>query len=201
MELELTIDQFTAAPAFDSFESYLRHVASHAGLGYTLEFGVYHGNSLRVLCGCRDHVFGFDSFAGLPEAWNFNPGVPHDAGFFGHPNWQKAKWPGNSTLVVGLFADTLPRWLAEHDGPAALIHIDSDIYRSAADVLTLLNDRIIPGTVIAFDELSDWQANPLYLTWQEHEWRALNEWLHQYDRRIVPLARTNRYQAALRVTQ
>jgi hypothetical protein len=82
-----------------------------------------------------------------------------------------------------------------------LVHIDSDLYSSARDVLTLLNDRIVPGTVLAFDELTELNPRLPYPNWREHEWRALNEWLQSNDRTVVPIGRTLEYQAAFQVTQ
>jgi Macrocin-O-methyltransferase (TylF) len=58
----------------------------------------------------------------------------------------------NVEVIVGLFADALPPFLAQHEGNAALIHIDCDLYSSTNTVLELLAPRITAGTMIALDE-------------------------------------------------
>jgi len=78
------------------------------------------------------------------------------------------KVPQNVVLHKGYFADT-PLWLEQHSGPAAFIHIDSDLYESAKDVFDHLGDRIVPGTVIVFDEYFN------YPNRQDHEFRAFQE--------------------------
>ena len=51
----------------------------------------------------------------------------------------------------------------------AFIHVDCDLYESTRCVLELLEDRIVPGTIIVFDEYFN------YPNWQEHEFRAFQE--------------------------
>ena len=73
------------------------------------------------------------------------------------------------TLVDGLFDQTLPRFLRTHRGPVAFAHIDCDLYSSTRIVLQALRDRLVIGTVIAFDELYN------YPNYAYHEMRALLE--------------------------
>jgi Macrocin-O-methyltransferase (TylF) len=90
-------------------------------------------------------IHGFDSFAGLPEGWtgdSFN----FDA------KRKRPSVPRSVKLHAGLFSDSLPHWLKDNPGPVAFLHIDSDLYASAKCVFDLMEDRIIPGTVIVFDE-------------------------------------------------
>jgi hypothetical protein len=68
-------------------------------------------------------------------------------------------------------------------------------------VLTLLNDRIVPGTVIAFDEMYPWSDPDAYDLWAEGEYRALGEWLSEFDREFRPLLRSGHQQCSLVVTQ
>jgi hypothetical protein len=51
------------------------------------------------------------------------------------------------------------------------LHIDCALYSSTACVLRLVAERIVPGTVILFDELIG------YPGWQEGEYKALCEWV------------------------
>ena len=143
-------------------ESALRQVAV---AGHYLEFGVYKGGTIGFIAkqaGATQQVHGFDSFRGLQEAWSGDRFA-----FDAHGSLPKV--PGNVTLHAGFFADTLPGWLEQHPGPAAFIHIDSDLYESARCVFELLQDRIVPGTVIVFDEYFN------YPNWQAHEFRAFQE--------------------------
>ncbi len=136
--------------------------------GLVLEFGVAKGASLRHLAGLTPRtVHGFDSFQGLPEGWQ---GTPEAAGAFSTKG-RLPKVPANARLHVGWFDTTLPGFLAAESGPVALLHVDCDIYASTRVVLTLLAERIVPGTVIVFDEYFN------YPGWRLHEFKAFQEFL------------------------
>lgn len=79
--------------------------------------------------------------------------------------------PNNVRFVKGWFDQTLPRFLEEHHEPVAFLHIDSDLYSSAKTVLGLLKDRIVPGTVVLFDELLN------YPGWKNGEIKAFREFI------------------------
>jgi Macrocin-O-methyltransferase (TylF) len=134
--------------------------------GMALEFGVATGRTLTVIADARKNkqVFGFDSFDGLPEDWRTN--IP--AGTFKVD--QLPEVPG-AELVVGLFADTLPDFLASHPGPVAFMHLDADLYSSTVTVLEHIGPRLTPGSVIAFDEYFN------YPGWEQHEHRAWQEFV------------------------
>ncbi|GAB3503963.1 class I SAM-dependent methyltransferase [Amycolatopsis cihanbeyliensis] len=136
--------------------------------GMALEFGVASGNTLKLIAAQRadNQVYGFDSFEGLPEDWL--AGVP--AGAFARDDLPEV--PG-AHLVVGLFADTLPDFLAAHRGRVDFLHVDSDLYSSARTVLEQVGPRLEPGSVIVFDEFYN------YPGWQRHEYRA---WLEYVER-------------------
>ena len=203
---ELHIDQFRAAPCYLNRLDHLRHAFDLAPAeGHILEFGVYRGGSLNWLARWSEQrreprVFGFDSFAGLPEAWvRTKSGVSYERGHFALDHLP-AVLP-NAELVPGFFDVSLPGWLAEHPGPVALLHNDSDLYSSTIDTLTELNDRIVPGTIIVFDELCDWRGSGQYDAWEEGEWRALREWMAAGGRRVAVLSRNQDFAAAVRVVQ
>jgi hypothetical protein len=148
--------------AREVLSSALRQVTSP---GYYLEFGVYKGGTISFIAnqvGASQPVHGFDSFRGLEEAWSGDS-------FNFDLNGRLPKVPGNVVLHPGLFADTLPGWLAQNSGPATFIHIDSDLYEPARCVFEHLQDRIVPGTIIVFDEYFN------YPNWQAHEHRAFAE--------------------------
>lgn len=135
-------------------------------------------------------VFGFDTWSGLPEAWNLGQ-AEHPAGHFACD--VPSDFATGVQLVQGLFSETLPAWLDEHDEPVQLVHIDCDLYSSARDVLTLLNERIQAGTILLFDELCSFDGS--YPNWPEGEWKALNEWLAA-GRKVKPIGRTDLHQVA-----
>jgi hypothetical protein len=148
--------------------------------GYVLEFGVGGGNSLNYIAGLTDRrIFGFDSFEGLPENWSPNSQIIFAKGSFKYDPPENVQ--DNVELVTGWFEDTIPVWKEVNFGPIAFLHIDSDLYSSCVTILTELNDQIKPGTIILFDELIS------YLNWEEGEWKALQEWMSEYDREVFEL--------------
>ncbi|MDX3657939.1 class I SAM-dependent methyltransferase [Streptomyces sp. ID05-26A] len=129
--------------------------------GMALEFGVYTGGTLKIIANAREGsgVYGFDSFEGLPENWR--NGFP--AGTFtmdGLPDVPGAE------LVAGWFDETLPKFLADHEGSVTFLHVDCDLYSSTKTVLDLVGPRLVEGSIIVFDEYFN------YPQWQEHEHKA-----------------------------
>ena len=138
--------------------------------GLVLEFGVEKGLSINCLGKeTRRTVHGFDSFQGLPADWGGTIGVQGQFTMKGKP----PKVPANVRLHAGWFDATLPRFLAEHPEPAALIHVDCDIYESTQIIFDLLADRIVSGTVIVFDEYFN------YPNWKNHEFKAFQEYIER----------------------
>jgi hypothetical protein len=144
-----------------------RCLAEAPATGLVMEFGVYRGNSIRHIARVLPNrpVFGFDSFEGLKEPWIF-----YEKGLFSDMAGGLPKVPGNVTLIKGWFQNTLPGFLAAHPGPIALLNIDSDLYSSCRYVLESVSDRVVAGTVIAFDEFYN------YPGWEQGEYRAFREW-------------------------
>jgi hypothetical protein len=167
--------------------------------GHWLEFGVRSGTSLRWCIEARPTqvIHGFDSWEGLPEDWHTGCKT-FRVGAMAVP---MPVMPAHIHLHPGWFDKTVEPWLEQHPGPCAYIHIDSDLYSSAIYVLKTLNDRIVPGTIIVFDELCNFRLSGKMGRWLEHEWRALCEWLDQCQRQVKPIARSCMYQAAVRVIQ
>ena len=166
--------------------------------GNWMEFGVRAGDSLRWLLSKKpdQEIHGFDSWEGLPESWNV--GVKEfEKGSMSVP---MPSFPNNKVrLWKGWFDDTIDPWKEKHTGDIAYLHIDSDLYSSAKCVLTKLNDRIVPGTLIVFDELANFRLSGKMERWNEHEWKALCEWLVENDREVKPILRSPMYQAACKV--
>lgn len=167
--------------------------------GEILEFGVFRGVTINCLgYALPDRkIIGFDSFEGLPEDWDMGGKKTKKEAF--DRGGEMPEVPDNVTLVKGFFDKTLPEY-KKNLGKIGFLHCDADLYSSTKTVLTELNDLIVPGTIIRFDELSCWrhvfnEASPKnisrvkYTTWEEHEWKALLEWLNDYNRKVVPLCR------------
>ena len=81
--------------------------------------------------------------------------------------------------MIGWYNESLPRWLEHHGNMVvAFLHIDCDIYSSAAYVLSALESRLAKNAVIVFDELIN------YPEYAQHELKALLE-LQARTRRTV----------------
>jgi Macrocin-O-methyltransferase (TylF) len=80
-------------------------------------------------------------------------------------------------LHTGWFADTLPSFLVENQGPAAFLHADADLYESTVAFLEELcrRDRLVKGTVLVFDEYTN------YANWEQGEYRAWMEVCTTYN--------------------
>lgn len=139
--------------------------------GTTLECGVYFGRSLRLIAARTDGpVHGFDSFQGLPEAWNTREG----AGAYSTAG-RLPRVPTNVTLHAGWFEDTLPAFFGSTEEPIRLLHIDCDLYSSTRTVLEHAGDRLVPGSVLVFDDLLGYPGYEL------HELRAFEEFVSERD--------------------
>lgn len=175
--------------------------------GYVLEFGVYRGKTMQHISEFfpDQTCWGFDSFIGLPEPWHISSGSQektHPAGKFDmRKEDSQPVFKDNVKLVKGWFQDSLPQWLSENPGPVKFLHIDCDLYSSTKTVLTFLNERIVPGTVIVFDEMYPWADIEDYNLWQTGEYQALDEWLQEFDRSFVPLFRSRHQQCSIRIQQ
>lgn len=152
--------------------------------GHMLEFGVFKGGSINFIADQfkSRSIHGFDSFQGLPDDWG-GWNVPR--GTFS----LKGRLPSvrtNVTLHPGLFEDTLPKWLEQNPGPVALLHIDCDLYASAQTVVDLIEQRVVAGTVIVFDEYFNFPF------WKEHEFKAFHTMLARrpMNYRYLSYART-----------
>lgn len=165
--------EMRAAQSFPHPVATLEHALTLAPSGgLALEFGVFTGSTLTIIAAARDGgVYGFDSFEGLPENWR----AGFDAGAFAVDGPPQV--PG-ADMVVGLFADTLPGFLAAHPGPVDLLHLDADLHSSTACVLDAVGPRLRSGSVVLFDEFFN------YPGWEQHEARAWHEYAAAHDVRF-----------------
>ena len=181
--------------------------------GLNLEFGVFNGTTISCLANARPDLefHGFDSFEGLPEDWDMGQKEVKAEAF--DRKGELPQVPDNVKLYKGWFNETLPTFLENNSGDLGYLHVDCDIYSSTVTILENCNDRIKPGTIIRFDELCCWrhvfgEASPsgktnrvLYTTWRDHEWKAMNEWLEKYNRKVIPISRNWFQGATVVVTQ
>ncbi|MFE5873827.1 TylF/MycF/NovP-related O-methyltransferase [Rhodococcus sp. NPDC056506] len=161
------LEHLRVAETFGHPHDTLRHALSLIEIpGMALEFGVASGTTLRIVSEAfteRDGtVAGFDVFSGLPETWR--TGFP--TGEFAQESIPEVL---GAQLVPGLFEDTLPSFLNDEPGPVAFLHLDADLYSSTKTVLDLLGDRLVPGSIVVFDEFFN------YPGWKQHEYRAWTE--------------------------
>lgn len=166
--------------------------------GYFLEFGVWKGQSINFIAeNIRQYVWGFDSFKGLPEPWDRGIVIQPMGMFKMGGNFPKIV--ENVKLEVGLFKDTLPYWKIAHPSKISFINIDSDLYSSAKYILTELNNQIVSGTVIVFDEICCFEDYDAYQNWREGEWKALMEWIEENNREIQFIGRDRMYRAVIKM--
>ena len=166
------------------FTNTLSHVKND---GLWLEFGVATGRTITIISKFTDNkIYGFDTFTGLPEDW----GEHQEKGAYDQGGILPDV-PDNVELFAGLFQDTLEDFLKEHPEPAAYIHLDADLYSSTKYVLDQLESRIVPGTVISFDEVYN---NDVYL---EHEMKAWLEFVERTGINYKWITRTIHEQASV----
>lgn len=147
--------------------------------GWVCEFGVASGRSMRMtqeIVPLDVAIHGFDSFEGIPIAWGNEPKGSYSTGGV-IPNLE-----GQIYFHKGLFGETIPVFLKEapKDGFLAYANIDCDLYTSTLDILEGMHGRIVPGTILVFDE---YLCHP---TWRQDEFRAWREcckrfgWEYEY---------------------
>lgn len=170
----LEVGRWLRANGFDSSPRYATREQLYAAVAAPfarervlyLEFGVYEGNSMRnwsrLLTNPESSLHGFDSFEGLPEAWDAErPKGTFDVG--GRlPVFDDAR----VRLHRGWFEETLPGF-APPAHERLVLNLDADLYSSTKFVLDTLRERIARGTVILFDEFCD----------RQHELRAFADFL------------------------
>ncbi|AVM73172.1 Macrocin-O-methyltransferase (TylF) [Magnetospirillum gryphiswaldense MSR-1] len=180
-------------------------------VGDYYEFGVYRGASLinsrlsqqhfrRHLERSRDLPFlrqgtvalflehsptfyGFDTFAGMPDNAEGEDSLA--------PGSFKADFdavlrrcrhvglgPPALQLFPGLFSQTSHN-IGPH--PAAIVHVDCDLFASAADALSAIAPRLTQGTILLFDDYNLFRADNC-----QGERRALAEFLRTHDITVEP---------------
>lgn len=169
--------------------------------GFMFEFGVYSGETINFIAKYfpQKTLYGFDSFEGLPEEWILNEKRTISRDHF-NVNGNLPLVNKNVQLIKGWFDNTLPKFIIENNlNYVSYLHIDCDLYSSTKTIFDNLNDYIVPGTVIVFDELYPWKTYKWFTTWEEHEYKALKEWVEKYNRTFKILHRSNHCQVSIKI--
>jgi hypothetical protein len=142
--------------------------------GLFLEFGVEKGASANFIAGliaagdASAVLHAFDSFEGLPESWE---GTFETRGKF-TVSGKIPRLPSNVRIHKGWFDATLPGFRDAHAGASiSLLHIDCDLYSSTRTVLEHIGDRLLPGSIVVFDEYLNYHG------WKNHEFKAWQEFV------------------------
>lgn len=146
--------------------------------GSNIELGVWTGVSANHIANIinPDTLYAFDSFRGLETEWN---GL--DENFFKLNEIPRLR--NNITLYNGFFSETIPKFIAEiKPYPISFVNVDCDLYQSTVDGLFPLEHFIVPGTILYFDEFYG------YPNYEFHEYRALEEFCYNYNRKVRPIA-------------
>lgn len=168
---------FSNAVPLASDAEVLKYASDHVKLqGLFLELGVCTGKTINFIAALnpRQKIHGFDSFEGLPEDWVRKDKIFTTGTFaFRNPNVLPPVLH-NVILHKGLFTDTLPEFSKTlSEMPIAFLHVDSDIYSSAATAFRILGSGIRPGTILIFDEFYNYPGSA------DHEFKAFQEFLDQ----------------------
>lgn len=187
-------DLLSRANLFHWVREFCRNCAM--GPGYYMEFGAFNGEGMveawRQMRGVADHMFGFDTFAGIPPLT-----LDDQAGLALMPSFREGNYRSRDrarvqdfitasvpadrlTLIEGDIRDTLSAMdkdMFRVRGVPLCIHIDVDIYSSAKAALDFVEDLVVDGTWIMLDDYWTYRGNP-----HHGERRAWDEWLAASNR-------------------
>jgi len=145
------------------------------GYGY-YEFGLFRGFSFwfaeqltRAYAGGSLRLYGFDSFEGVPqpqqkiEAATFAKGdlaISYEAVTANLRKWRTDE--SRIKLFKGFFSDELFRHLRAHEDflPLSICLIDVDLYVSCVPVLEFINDYLVQGSILLFDDYNHFGKDP-----------------------------------------
>jgi len=149
-----------------------------------LEFGVAAGDSMRIWVGLNNHpdsrFFGFDTFEGLPEDWTRTK----PAGTFDTDGRFPDIPDKRVTFIKGLFQSTLYEFLDEFVPRGRLVvHIDCDLYSATLLCLSVLDRRLVPGSLVLFDEFYGLR----------HEFAAFRDYTRSFYREMRLIGHTDPY--------
>ncbi|MEO8372396.1 MAG: TylF/MycF/NovP-related O-methyltransferase [Candidatus Solibacter sp.] len=158
--------------------------------GDYLEFGLWQGKTflharrMKKLYGIDDmHLWGFDSFHGLPAVPGTSAGIWTGGQFactqqnFTAIMASQGLEREEYTLVPGFYDTSLnaAQHAAMKGRKAALVYIDCDLYESTVPVMNFIEPYLITGTIVCFDDFFCYAGSPEY-----GEQRALGEFLETH---------------------
>lgn len=186
-----------------------RHILNVHGI--VAEFGVRWGRNLALFTELRNlheprnfarYIVGFDTFEGFPgvnaqdgAAEGVTPGaysvVPQYETQLGallsaHEKFGLRSHMQRFELVKGDVSETLPEYLDRHpETIIALAYFDLDLFEGTSSALAHIKDRLVKGSVVAFDELCMRQfpgeTLALMNTWGLRDLRLQRSVMSQYE--------------------
>lgn len=160
--------------------------------GSYVEFGSHELNTARIALNTigRHNLptditrfFLFDTFAGMPEPRGIDQQRIWRSGMNATGIEEAQRILGRdlyrTTLVPGLFQDSLVTFGHEELLPIAVAYVDCDYYESAKTVLDFLGPRLSHGSVLVFDDWDAYYADP-----QRGERKAFAEFAEQVSHRL-----------------
>lgn len=164
---------------------YARDLISSAAFkeipGIIVEFGVFEGQWIEQLAEAQEltsmhrDIWGFDSFEGLPdttehdlECWSEGQ---YSADYEGVKKRLKCEQRPYIHLVKGWFSESFKQPEVQSIEQIAFARVDCDLYEPAVECLEYLENRLVDGAILVFD---DW-------TWNldKGETKAFREWVEK----------------------
>ncbi len=147
--------------------------------GDYIEFGISTGSSMVEAVHYAAHFgkhtmtfHGFDSFEGMPPPTGQDKEESWKEGDMkgSYESVTKRVWAHNYSVKFykGWYTDTLQE---KHTFVPRIVHVDSDYYTSAVEVLTFLSKYPLDGVVIMFNDWFHFNGNP-----ERGEQKAFAEW-------------------------
>jgi O-methyltransferase len=170
------------------------HYSHNMPHGHYMEFGVLNGHGMIAaysqLRGILTHMYGFDTFAGLPELSGEDNAALDLMPQFRAGNFRSLKaqsvqdfiigstsglTPDGISMVEGTFADSLKTFdvaALAAKGPCLAVNVDCDLYSSSKDVFAFLDGIVTTGTWLLLDDYWTYRGSPYH-----GQRRAFDEWM------------------------
>lgn len=184
---------YFSTPKYRLIESAMKKVKKVEGadgVGDYMEFGLYRGRAFLSACelskdlGLEMHLYGFDSFEGLPV---FDKESEESKVFYSGQyacsqeefrkimnSWRVS--PERYTLIPGFFDQSLSSDYVDNLPlkKCSIAFIDCDLYESTVPVLEFLGQYLSNGSILIFDDWFSFAGNP-----NAGQIRAVREWLEK----------------------
>lgn len=163
-------------------EAYFSIEVLKAKSGLLIDFGVLRGRSTLQIASALQtlgsrKVHAFDAFLGLRDPWSKVDRSLGSMNLQGLPPRELLSHK-NIETHVGWVEDTLPSFLASHDGPVGMAHFDFDVFPPTNFALASIEDRLGAGSLIIFDDFFG------FIGWRHHSYKAFIEVLEVEDWRL-----------------